>query len=420
MRPFEIAIAGCGPAGLAAALLLARTGHRVCLFDQFDAPRPIGSGLMLQPSGMAVLAALGLAEDIIARGALVDRLYGLAADGRVVLDARYRDLSGPVSKGLGIHRASLFAALLDAARAEDISLHPGHRVTGSTCEAAGRWLHFAAQEPTGPFDLVIDALGLHTPLAPACGRELPFGALWTTLPWPADGPFRPDQLEQRYRAAREMVGVLPIGARAGGQAELALFWSLRSDGFERWQDRGLPAWRDEVAALWPECAGLVEQVSDPATVTMARYAHRTLPAPAQDRMIHIGDAWHTASPQLGQGANMALLDAWAVAEALRLSGDPQATPALTVQLRGWHVGLYQAATAFFTPLYQSEAALPAWVRDRLFAPASQFWPGKAVQAQLMSGLTGGPLKRLGLEWFDYAGFGDGLVGIVSPELLSLD
>lgn len=358
---------------------------------------------MLQPSGMAVLAALGLAEPILARGAPIERLFGLGSDGRVVLDARYADLAGPCSLGLGIHRASLFAVLYEAALAAGAELHPGHAVAASTCGGGHRWLQFAGQDPAGPFDLVIDALGLHTPLAQPCGLALPFGALWTTLPWPAEGPFRPERLEQRYRAAREMVGVLPIGARVAGQQELALFWSLRSDGYERWQDRGLPAWRDEVAALWPECAELVAQVTDPASVTMARYAHRSLPAPAQERLIHIGDAWHTASPQLGQGANMALLDAWAVAEALRLSGDPQTVPALTVQLRGWHVALYQAATAFFTPLYQSEAALPAWVRDRLFAPASRFWPGKAVQAQLMSGLTGSPLKRLGLERFDYAG-----------------
>lgn len=401
MGPLQIAIAGSGPAGLAAALLLARGGHSVSLYDQFAQPSPVGSGLMLQPSGMAVLAALGLSDTIIARGALVDRLYGLGANGRVVLDARYGDLGGPASRGLGIHRASLFDGLLAAVMAEDIAIQPGHTVIASTSDSAGRWLHFAEQERAGPFDLVIDALGLHTPLAPPCGRTLPFGALWTTLPWPQDGPFRPDRLEQRYRAAREMAGVLPIGARVAGQPELALFWSLRADQYQRWQDRGLAAWRDEVTALWPQCAELVDQVTDPTTVTMARYAHRTVPAPAQHRLVQIGDAWHTASPQLGQGANMALLNAMAVAMALRLSRDPLMVPALTVQLRGWHVVLYQWVTAFFTPLYQSDAALPAWVRDRLFAPASRYWPGKQVQAALMSGLAGNPLPRLGLERVDY-------------------
>lgn len=62
MPHFDIAIAGCGPAGLAAALLLHRDGHRVTLFERFDASRPVGSGLLIQPTGFAVLAQLGLAD----------------------------------------------------------------------------------------------------------------------------------------------------------------------------------------------------------------------------------------------------------------------------------------------------------------------------------------------------------------------
>lgn len=382
--------------------MLAADGHAVTVFERFNAPQPLGSGLMLQPSGMAVLAQMGLAERAISLGAPIERLYGLCSAGRVVLDARFAELPGPKSLGLGIHRASLFGLLFDAAVKSGVTIEPAHEVADSSCDAAGRWLEFSNAERAGPFDLVIDALGLHTPLAPHCGKDLTFGALWATLPWPDNGPFQRNRLEQRYRAAREMVGVLPTGTRAGNGEELAFFWSLPADGYERWQDRGLSAWRSEVAALWPECAPLAEQIVDPAQLSMARYAHRTLPAPAQHRLIHLGDAWHTASPQLGQGANMGLLDAWAVAEALRLSRDPLLVPALTVQLRGIHIALYQAATALFTPLYQSNAATPAWVRDRLFAPASRWWPGKQIQAILMSGLLGAPLARLGLDRVDYA------------------
>lgn len=402
MPPGDIAIAGCGPAGLTAALLLTQAGQRVTLFDRFPAPGPVGSGLMLQPSGMAVIERLGLTSQVMSRSARIDRLLGLSASGRTVLDARYDELPGPPSYGLGIHRASLFEVLHEAVATAGIPLEPGREAVGSTLDERGRWLQFADGSRAGPFDLVIDATGLHTPLAPRCGRELPYGALWTTLPWPQDGPFRRDRLEQRYRAAREMVGVLPTGHRPGHGEELSLFWSLPADGHAGWLERGLDRWRHDVTALWPECAALVEQIEDPAQVTMARYAHRQLPHPAQDRMVHIGDAWHTASPQLGQGANMALLDAWAVAEALRLSGDPRMVPALAVQLRGWHVALYQAATAFFTPLYQSGAAFPPWLRDRVLAPASRHWPGKRIQARLMSGLTGDPLARLGLGRLDYS------------------
>ena len=41
-----------------------------------SAPRPIGSGLMIQPTGLAVLRTMGLAEATIAAGARIDRLIG--------------------------------------------------------------------------------------------------------------------------------------------------------------------------------------------------------------------------------------------------------------------------------------------------------------------------------------------------------
>lgn len=57
-----IAITGCGPAGLSAALLLHDAGYTVKLFEQFEQPGPVGSGLMLQPTGLAVLQQLGLRD----------------------------------------------------------------------------------------------------------------------------------------------------------------------------------------------------------------------------------------------------------------------------------------------------------------------------------------------------------------------
>ncbi|RWF75469.1 MAG: FAD-dependent oxidoreductase [Mesorhizobium sp.] len=59
----DIAIAGAGPAGLAAALYLKRAGHQVTIFERFGAPKPVGSGLILQPT-VTVLADLGLQRSI--------------------------------------------------------------------------------------------------------------------------------------------------------------------------------------------------------------------------------------------------------------------------------------------------------------------------------------------------------------------
>lgn len=404
MGDLDVAIAGCGIAGLAAALLLHRQGHVVTLYERFERPRPLGSGLMIQPTGLAVLERLGLAGEVAASGAAVSRLYGLNALGETVLDARYADFATPGVFGLGIHRASLFGALYDAVRAADIPIRTGCEIAGSESGTKGRRLRLVNGETLPWHDLLVDALGVATPLAPQNGGWLPYGALWTTLAWPAEGPFREDRLEQRYERARRMIGVLPTGVRRGGKGrELSLFWSLRADAFARWQERGLGAWKEELLALWPECAGLVEQIDDPATLTFARYAHRTLRNPLGERLIHLGDAWHSASPQLGQGANMALLDAWALAEGLAGEEPLEKRLAGVVALRRGHVRLYQRLTALFTPLYQSDAAVPALLRDMLLAPLSRIGPGPRIQAALVGGLAGDPLDRLGLAMPDYVG-----------------
>ena len=110
----HVAVCGCGPAGLAAALLLHRAGHRVRVFERFESPRPVGSGLLLQPTGLGVLAELGMVERLASLGAPIDRIFGrVASSRRLVLDVRYRAL-GTGWRALAIHRAALFGTLHDA------------------------------------------------------------------------------------------------------------------------------------------------------------------------------------------------------------------------------------------------------------------------------------------------------------------
>lgn len=403
MAPLTIAIIGCGPAGLAAALLLARQGHRIAIFDQFIAPGPVGSGLMIQPTGLAVLAQLGLADEVVRRGARIDVLQGIEEHGKTVLDAPYAALGLAGAYGLGIHRASLFAVLLAAAKRRDgITIHPDHAVTGSTCDGAGRRLILAARDPSAPFDLVVDASGWRTLFDPAPKGVLPFGALWASLPTLPGDPFAGNLLEQRYRRAAQMAGVLPIGTRPDlGTPEVAFFWSLKADDYPAWTATPLDDWKAEVLRLWPDLAGLLARITTRDQLTFARYAHRTHPRPVDERMIAIGDARHSASPQLGQGANMALLDAWSLAQGLAEGRTLDEKLRLAASWRRDHVWLYQWVTKLFTPLYQSDSRFLPMLRDRLLAPLSRRWPAAGVQAQLMSGLFGFPLAPLGLTPPDY-------------------
>jgi len=402
MSQFDIAIAGCGPAGLAAALLLHRQGHRVTVFERFEEPRPIGSGLMIQPSGLAVLEALGLAAEIFAHGAPIRALHGLNHQGDIALDARYMDLGMEGACGIGIHRGSLFGLLYDAAIADGIEIETGFPVSRSDLSPKGRTLCSSDGRTSRPFDVVVDALGTSSPLAPPCGQWLAFGALWATLDWPGDAPFDSGSLEQRYTHARQMVGVLPTGKRLEGDtAELSFFWSLKAQDFEDWQRGGLAAWKRDVCTLWPECERLLDAIVEPEQLTFARYAHRRVTDPVGERMIHIGDAWHSASPQLGQGANMALLDAFALCRAMEGGGPLHQRLRAAVTMRERHVKLYQALTWAATPLYQSDSAWHALLRDFLLAPLGRVWPGPGIQARLVSGLVGDPLRPLGLSPPDY-------------------
>lgn len=395
MRQIEIAVAGCGVAGLATALMLRRDGHRVTLFDRFAAPGPVGSGLLLQPTGIAVLDRLGLTGNIGNRAAQIARLLGQTGGGRTVLDVCYAALAGE-RFGLGIHRASLFTLLFDAVQAAGIPIETGRTITGCGPGAGDRRTLICESGAVGPFDLVVDALGARSPLAGEPARPLAYGALWASVPWPG-GAFRRDALEQRYRAASVMAGLLPTGTRPGEQGEEgAFFWSLRADALDRWRAEGIAAWHDQVTALWPECAAFIAGLSHPDQLTFARYAHRTLKVPAAPGMIHIGDAWHSTSPQLGQGANMALLDAWALALALRTHAALPEALAEAVRLRRGHVRLYQALSLIFTPVYQSDSRIVPLLRDYLVGPVSKIWPAPQLQAATVAGIVGSPLGRLGL------------------------
>ncbi|MEM6594303.1 MAG: FAD-dependent monooxygenase, partial [Pseudomonadota bacterium] len=317
----QIGIAGAGIGGLAAGALLAQAGHKVRIFDQFEAPKPVGSGLVIQPVGLAVLDAIGAGAAARAKGNQIIRMLGHEAEsGRAVLDVWYDRTGDGAVFGLAIHRASLFEAILEAALAASVELVPSHAVVGLD----GGALSFAGQPPSPRFDLVIDASGAGSVLSPIKTRPLPYGAIWGTVPWSEKTSLPTGELRQCYRRADRMIGVLPCGTLPGSDVgQTAIFWSLPRAGYDSWRATPLAAWHAEAEALWPEVAPFLAQVHDHDQMTMARYSHGTLRTPFGDRLAFIGDSAHRASPQLGQGANMALLDALALTKALEGERDIQ-------------------------------------------------------------------------------------------------
>lgn len=379
-RTFSIGIAGAGIGGLAAGAFLARAGHRVEIFDQFAAPAPVGSGLVVQPVGRAVLAELGVLDAAEAQGQPLTRIQGTSVQtAGIVLAADYG--TNPVHQGLGIHRASLFSVLHDASMAQGATITPRSTVVGRD----GPRFLLADGGRTAPFDLLIDASGAGSKLSPIRARSLSYGALWSVVDW-VPGVIEPDRLTQRYSHADRMMGVLPIGTPTGATGpKAALFWSLRSDGHAAWRDAGLAAWKAEARAHWPEAWDFADQIASPDAFTMARYGHGTLWRTAGDGIVHIGDAAHRTSPQLGQGANMALLDASALAWAMERHGNLDDALRAYMLIRRWHVWGYQMLSALFTPQYQSDSRALSFIRDRLLYPLSTVPPVPYLLARLVRG-----------------------------------
>lgn len=390
----KIAICGCGIGGISAAIFARRIGFAVTLFDQFDAPEPVGSGLVIQPAGLRVLEQLGAADTAVSKGAKGFHMIGHEVkSGRRVLDVSY-GVKGGESFGLGIHRASLFNALMDVAKSEGIVVTGQHRVVSTHASDQGRFVTFENGETVGPFDLVVDTMGAGSPISKLISKPLPYGAIWGTVDWPDHCTLQYDCLQQRYRRASNMIGVLPVGSLPGETTrKAAIFWSIPRSEIEAWQKAPIQEWKDSAVNLWPELAPFTDQITDHAQMTPAVYTHGSLRTPYGDRIVHIGDAAHRASPQLGQGANMALLDAAALMRCLEALPLEHALPKY-VRVRRWHTNTYQAMSWAFTPMYQSNnRALPI-LRDYVLGPLSKVPPVPAILTRLVKGTLINPMRGL--------------------------
>jgi 2-polyprenyl-6-methoxyphenol hydroxylase-like FAD-dependent oxidoreductase len=388
---YKIAVAGAGIGGLAAAAFLARDGHTVTVYDQFDAPAPVGSGLVMQPIGLMVLDALGVGERALNYGNKIHDMIGIESkSGRKVLNVTY-DGTKHERFGLAMHRASLFDCVHHAAKTAGATIVSSTPITATQNLPAGRLL-LSHERKLGLFDLVIDGSGVDSPLSPMQPIPLSYGALWGIV----DTPTKPkNTLAQCYRKASTMVGILPVGFLPNDpKHKTALFWSLPRDDFDEWRNAPFADWQSDAATLWPSFAPYAELLTDHADLTMAKYSHGTLRNPTEDRLAYIGDAAHRTSPQLGQGANMALLDAMALAQSLRHKTVEMALSDYA-QMRRWHVRIYQLMSRAFTPFYQSDSTILPILRDYLLAPVSDLPVVRTILQKMVSGeLTSiGPLAK---------------------------
>lgn len=412
MKTPHFAIIGAGTAGLATAILLAREGNNVTIFEQVDELSPVGAGLLLQPAGLAVFEHLGVLDEALTLGAKVTGLEGQLPDKRLLVNSHYHEASTNLY-GLGIHRSTLCHVLTQKLSQysshitwrlnhtiERLEEHPNEiRVFGFNHN----------QKFDDCFDAVLIANGARSQLRPKAwvkvDQAYPWGAAWSIVPECL--ALNPQILHQFYDRSKIMMGILPTGAipSAPEQRLASVFWSLPTAQLPTFlkDEQSKQTWLNQVSERWPDVAEWLKQILynnqiQPKWLS-AQYRDVVMTQFGQGRIGVIGDAAHAMSPQLGQGANMALLDAWAFSQSLQFAQKNQNIDWSLLwqhyhQHRRSSTQFYQFLSRLLTPLYQSDHWWAGGLRDLVFPWMYQIPYFRKEMAITVSGLKTGPFQQL--------------------------
>jgi salicylate hydroxylase len=317
---YDVAIAGAGIGGLAAAVCLAARGFRVLILERATTPLETGAGIQLGPNVTRILDRMGLGpaiaetacnpDGIAVRDGLTGRLLATVPLG-VRAARRY---GAPY---LVIHRADLHRILYDAAASRPrVEIVHDTEVSGFT--DTGKAVEIAASGGAS-FEarILLGADGLHSQVRQRLlrdGAARPTGHVaWRTLV-PMAG------LPAPFAANRSGLWIAPGGhivhypVRAGAMLNLVAIVPGRSAS-PSWSQQGNPEALYAIFADWA-----------PPVVDLLRRAPEWRFWPLYDRppgrdwgrgrVTLMGDAAHPMLPFLAQGGAMAIEDAWVFAACL--------------------------------------------------------------------------------------------------------
>ncbi len=384
-REFRIAVIGCGAAGASAAIFLKRLGHEVVIFEQAPECRAVGAGFLMQPTGMKVLEELGIHDQIISCCSKISRLHVIEKGGRDLMELRYAEI-GKNLFGAGLHRPVVMNTLIQLVGKEGIDIHWGERIEEAR-KFSDHW-----QIRGQNFDLLIIADGARSAmrqnlLGKGHDKGYGWGAHWFI--GKNNQVFHSADLHQIVNGTRELAGFLPTGYELGGKDELlSLFWSVRIEDDAAIRRQPLQKWKDKILRLCPMSENLLGQIGDWDQVLTARYGDVSMRTWHGDRCIFIGDAGHAMSPQLGQGVNLALVDASCLASCIREFPLDKALAQYSKR-RGPSLRYYQLATRALTPIFQSDYEWITLFRRPAFRLSQRIPFIRKIMTKSMAGMMRG-------------------------------
>lgn len=314
-------VIGAGVAGPAIGLALHRAGIRAVVYEASAAPRDEeGAFLNLAPNGIGVLQALGAGRVMDGLGFRNDRLIFHNEAGRAIADAPV----GGVTASRGLFSRGLRVAAMD----EGVTFEFGKSLASLESRGHEVIARFTDQS-SAEADFAIGADGIHSRTRTSVCADAPKpvytgiinlgGVVRTDLP-PTDTAMH------MVFGVRSFFGyaVRPSGETYWfsnfAQRDEPAPGSLKRTSGSAWRRQLIDRHRDDP----PEVRRILQLLEG----EIGCYAIYDIPSLShwhRDNVCLIGDAAHAIGPHVGQGASLALEDAFVLAKCLR--DLPQATTA---------------------------------------------------------------------------------------------
>lgn len=403
----QVVVAGAGIAGLAAALAFRRAGSAVSVLERTPVLGTVGAGILIQANGLLVLDALGLGDAVRAAGVSMAAFDLRDRRGQILLSTEFASALPPHLFPVSIHRADLHRILWDACAGSGVELRLGCAVSGALADGTRPAVLFESAGRTARLeaDLVVGADGVRSVVRGTAGFAARGDAVIEgSVQGVAPVTVAEDVLGE-YVGGGEACGMLPVG---GGRT----FWFWGGSGETVAGIEGVPyhEWQRRVCDGFPPMRAVLE--THDGWPGLVRLLHGTVRCDgwSRGRVVLVGDSAHAMSPNLGQGANCALIDALVLVSHLTASDDVVAALATyerdrrpmvdEMQRRGQQEGV--AGTQGWPG---AELLVNLAIRLSRFTPNSR----RRAELRFMSGLDGNGADllaagvRVPLPWGPQAG-----------------